>query len=448
MYNMYVCKRRIIVPARTDTMSSPPSISPGECAAAGSVDVAASSPTSTEAGCGILELIDGVLYEPGSYDHEGDDKDGPDGGGSTAGTASASEASEEMGELLLEGLSISRGAEDTITDIANNQCWSCPGATPDGASCDAPGQDPRCTHSSYGRRSSKSDLAGELGDDQDGGLLYSVRILPNDYNASGKKLKLLPRKDYDERGRQPKPRRKMPFPVTAADFFSSITRVGGRSSVELQAEGGYDDLWDRDVRHSAQASMASDIGRAESSSPRWVLTGVINGWPGLGRTPLEVRRIEGRDSKVFVGRHMGKWNTLWDCNEDGKEKGKDPSYSTTKSKNLEIRARLRAPLWSAHGWSASSPGYVFWVQGQTCQRPDGPLTVTYGTDLIRHFQCDREEDDPLNTRVHMISHRYATGGRSETTREQLTYHTLILLEWNHMEYCTVSLERLEQRMRS
>ena len=87
------------------------------------------------------------------------------------------------------------------------------------------------------------------------------------------------------------------------------------------------------------------------------------------------------------------WSTLWDI-EDGNE-GKDPSYS---KKDGEIRVRLRAAPWSAHGWSPSSPGFVFWVQGQTCAHPNGPLTVTYGTDLISHFKCDREEDDPLVTR--------------------------------------------------
>mmetsp|Transcript_6914 Transcript_6914/g.13501 ORF Transcript_6914/g.13501 Transcript_6914/m.13501 type:complete len:84 (-) Transcript_6914:676-927(-) len=37
----------------------------------------------------------------------------------------------------------------------------------------------------------------------------------------------------------------------------------------------------------------------------------------------------------------------------------------------------------------------------------------------------------------MISHRYATGGRAESKKEKLTYHSLVLLEWNHGEYCSV-----------
>mmetsp|Transcript_13110 Transcript_13110/g.37376 ORF Transcript_13110/g.37376 Transcript_13110/m.37376 type:complete len:572 (-) Transcript_13110:25-1740(-) len=368
----------------------------------------------------ILELIDGILIEPGSYDDGKDD----DGTATDDGDASTAASAFEMGELLPSDADAAKNASG-VTDL-----WTCPGATPDGASCNAPGKDPRCTHSAYGRKIDKSVLEGEIGEDKDGGFLYTVRILPNDYN-SGKKLKHLLGKDYDEKGKQPKPRRKMPFPITTEQFFSSITRIG-KPSLEIQAEGGYDDLWDRDVRHSMQ-TMSIKKDETGGPSPRWMLSGVINGWPGLGTTPLEIRKIEGRESKSFVGRRMG-WSTLWDCEKDGKGLGKDPSYSKS---NLDIRARLRAPVWSAHGWSHSSPGFVFWVEGQTCLRPDAPLTVTYGTDLISHFKCEREEDDPLNTKVHMISHRYATGGRNETQRERLTYHTLILLEWNHSKYCTV-----------
>ena len=369
----------------------------------------------------ILELIDGILIEPGSYDH-GDDDDGTD--GSTAVSAS------EMGELLSRDVDLEVSTIGTSNEAAAEK-WICPGATADGASCDAPGQDPRCTHSYYGRKPDKDALEREIGEDKDGGLLYKVLILPNDYD-SGKKIKFVREKDYNDKAKQPKPRRKMPFPITAANFFSSITRVG-KPSVEVQAEGGYDDLWDRDVRHSMQA-MSIKKDESTNSPPRWIFSGVINGWPGFQKTPLQILKIESRESRSFVGRRMG-WSTLWDSNEDGKEKGKDPSYS--KSDGLEIRVRLRAAPWSAHGWRSGSPGFVFWVQGQTCAYPDGPLTVTYGTDLISHFKCDREEDDPLVKRVHMISHRYATGGRKETPREQLTYHTLVLLEWNHQEYCTV-----------
>ena len=354
----------------------------------------------------ILELIDGILIEPGSYD-QGDDDDGTDG--------STSVSASEMGELLSRDVDLEASGVSTEADADK---WICPGEKPDGVSCDAPGQDPRCTHSSYGRKPDKDALEREIGEDKDGGLLYKVLILPNDYN-SRKKLKFLREKDYDSKAKQPKPRRKMPFPITVGNFFSSITRVG-KPSVEVQAEGGYDDLWDRDVRHSMQA-MSIKKDESTNSPPRWIFTGVINGWPGFQKTPLQILKIEGRESHSFVGRRMG-WSTLWDSIEDGKEKGMDPSYSN--SDGLEIRARLRAAPWSAHGWSPSSPGFVFWVEGQTCAHPNGPLTVTYGTDLISHFKCDREEDDPLVHRVSMISHRYSTGGqRSETPRESITYHS-------------------------
>lgn len=40
-------------------------------------------------------------------------------------------------------------------------------------------------------------------------------------------------------------------------------------------------------------------------------------------------------------------------------------------------------------------------------------------------------------RIHSIAHRYARGGKPETTKESITWHSLILLEWDHGRHCTV-----------
>lgn len=154
--------------------------------------------------------------------------------------------------------------------------------------------------------------------------------------------------------------------------------------------------------------------------------------------PLEVLKIQGREPS-FIGRHAKGWSTLWDCEKDGKFGGKAPydCKMASEEKGLQVKVKLRASQWSAHGWSQSSPGFVYWVEGQHVGgKVNPPLTVTYGTNIIERFKCP-EEEDIVSTRVHMISHRYATGGRVETQKEKLTYHSLILLEWNHKKYCSV-----------
>ena len=43
----------------------------------------------------------------------------------------------------------------------------------------------------------------------------------------------------------------------------------------------------------------------------------------------------------------------------------------------------------------------------------------------------------VQTVAHLFQHRYARGERPETSKEQLTYHAAVLLEWSHGLYTTV-----------
>ena len=366
----------------------------------------------------ILTLVDGILVEP-LASHDGDEGDDDT-------------ATDE--ESAMEQLSIDESVHPFAGKKSDFVTWSCPGESSDGRTCSTPGKDPRCTHSLYGTKvESTSELEQKIGPDVDGGLVFTVKILPNNYNSKGEqKLKFLQTKDYNPKSGTPKARRKMPFPVTSDDFYSSLSRIG-KPSIEVHGEEGYDEIWDRDARRTSLHKIMKDN---SAPSPRWIFTGVINGWPGLPM-PLEVLKIQGRDPS-FIGRRRG-WSTLWGRETDGKVDGKDPSYckNSSEEKGLQVKVKLRAPEWSAHGWSPTSPGFIFWVEGQRVgAKSNPPLSVTYGTDLISHFKCP-DEEDPMSTRVHMISHRYATGGRSESQKQKLTYHSIILLEWSHRQYCTV-----------
>ena len=67
-----------------------------------------------------------------------------------------------------------------------------------------------------------------------------------------------------------------------------------------------------------------------------------------------------------------------------------------------------------------------------------PITVTYGTDLLQHFD-EKQEGKSKCVKVHMISHRYGKGaGKTENAKDKFTYHSFVLMEWDHGNHCTIA----------
>ena len=282
-----------------------------------------------------------------------------------------------------------------------------------------------CTLSSYGGTSSfdETELANAIGPDEDGGLVWTAKLVPE--------------------GTSIKPRRGMPFPVTTKDFLSSVKRIG-TPAVEAQAEAGYDDLWDRDQRSNNIQEEENDVPEA-----RWVFKGVLNGWPGL--TLLEVQRVSAREPKSLLKKlyslasstsnssSMDQSRTIWDSFDDGNVKGVELAdalneYQGQNDKS-EMIVELRAPIWSSQGWSKDSPGFIFWAEGPTVDNPaPSNLKLTYGTDIKKSNVGDI---DPACTMVHMINHRYASPKKPESAKDRLLYHSFALLEWDHQKYSTV-----------
>ena len=235
--------------------------------------------------------------------------------------------------------------------------------------------------------------------DESGGLIWNANIVPDDFDETFKKngkLKMCGKNNYDENNGCIKPRRGNLL-VTNSNFFGSIVKC---------TDG--DDFDDFELY---------------AKPPRWVFSGVLCGWPGL--STLEVRKIEYKRALSV------NWKTHWDADENSAVK--DPSFPETMGVT-EVRAVLRAPGWSQIGWSKESPGYLFWFENGAGETP----TMTYGTDIVRKFENDRIKNDQPSkcVRIHMVSHRYATGN-SRQIRDRLTYHSFGLLEWDHGEYCTV-----------
>eukprot|EP00978_Attheya_sp_CCMP212_P021557 scaffold63082_cov54-Attheya_sp.AAC.2 len=223
------------------------------------------------------------------------------------------------------------------------------------------------------------------------GLVWHANIVADDYIKHGK-LQGLYSRDLDPLTEAIKPRRAT-LPITASDFFSSLVKVGGDQRTPC----------------------------------RWLFSGVLNGWPSL--TCLEVVAIAKRRrkrAKTLTPKDIIRlqWRHHWSVEIEGKE-GIEPSYPDEMH---EVRATLRTAPWASKGWSVESPGFAFWFEAV---RPEGEAKrVIYGSDMVR------DVSEGICTKVHMISHRYAV--RREALRDRLTYHSIVLLEWDHKKYVTVT----------
>jgi hypothetical protein len=174
----------------------------------------------------------------------------------------------------------------------------------------------------------------------DGGLVWHATIIPDKFFQDDGKLRrglALPKRDFDFDNKTLKPRRPT-LPVTASDFFKSLTMIKG---------------------------------------PRWIFHGVLNGWPAL-RT-LELISLERRrDIGTFVSPKelvTGQilWKEYWRVDREGLQ-GIDPVLD---DENGVYRAKLRGAEWTSVGWSRDSPGFVFWFE---YLHPEEPK-LTFGTNI-------------------------------------------------------------------
>ena len=247
--------------------------------------------------------------------------------------------------------------------------------------------DGMCLLSKYGPSHLSAQEAAKLvprSDKNDSGLVWHAQIIGEAQEEILKKSR-----DWDSVNNCIKPRRGS-LMVTSKDFFSSLIKT-------------------------------------EENPPRWIFSGKLNGWPSL--VLFEVQRITASITKprslIF---------RTWSSKKEGK-KGIPPSFPKEKAgmyKHKEVRARLRAPGWTSRGWSESSPGYAWWYEGQR-----STPRVLHGENLIK-IPRQLLEDDPICTKIHMFSHRYAIGkNKIENPKERFTYHSAILLEWDHQKFCSV-----------
>jgi hypothetical protein len=163
-----------------------------------------------------------------------------------------------------------------------------------------------------------------------------------------------------------------------------------------------------------------------------VYRGRLNGWPAL--TDLELRSITcKRPARVL---QIRKARRLFDAVAP-MQSGHAPRtpdeiarFEQTVLRKQSVRVTLRASAWSGRGWSAESPGHVFWFDALAQPAP----RLVYGARLLA-VREGLPRADPVAARVHMFGHRYAK--LRETTKDRLTYHAALLIEWAHGEHCSV-----------
>eukprot|EP00037_Helgoeca_nana_P015805 m.148064 g.148064 ORF g.148064 m.148064 type:complete len:542 (+) comp23189_c0_seq1:99-1724(+) len=245
---------------------------------------------------------------------------------------------------------------------------------------------PESLVSVYGQPESP-ERAAELCPPGDEGLVYHAQLVPDDWTHP----------EHCTTGGQIKPRRAV-LPVREKDFFASLVQT---------ADG------------------------------RWLFSGVLNGWPAL--TCLEVKSITciaRLGLRAMVGLEKLQVVRFWDATNP-EQRGVAPSFPQGLR---SVRVTLRAPHWTTRGWSATSPGNCWWFESR---RAEGPR-LSHGEGMITNLKSDVAAGrfgglEPVCTHVHHFSHRYARpgiGGR-ETSKQSVTYHGAILLEWSHGQYCTV-----------
>mmetsp|Transcript_14133 Transcript_14133/g.13967 ORF Transcript_14133/g.13967 Transcript_14133/m.13967 type:complete len:350 (+) Transcript_14133:26-1075(+) len=243
---------------------------------------------------------------------------------------------------------------------------------------------------SYGNPLPPEEASKVVPPGNDGLIRYAI-VIPDNFCPNGKLMVGLNKRDFDTTRGTIKTKRPS-LPLTITELLSSLTKVDSE----------------------------------EEECSRYVFSGCLNGWPSLRHfelVQLEKKRYLGslQPPEYFMSTIGQTWSTIWRAEKEGKV----DTPPDIKDKSIIYRAKLRSPDWTSSGWSPTSPGFIFWFE---MQHPRVPRIV-YGTDAVN------EVGDDICKMVHMISHRYATN--RETPKDKLTYHSVVFIEWENSQFCTV-----------
>jgi len=196
------------------------------------------------------------------------------------------------------------------------------------------------------------------------------------------------------------------------------------------------------------------LARLEEKAPgNFILAGELNGWGAL--RDLEVVSITAKVPTGIMGGMTVK--RLWSTGQPALKK-------LPEKLPKSVRVTLRQPNWSAKGWSETASGMVFWA---ALQRAQGPR-LTFGDNIVKSLEEDVDDGAstaatpsspmswnrmrhhvmdgipnhanllhsmPQATTAHMVAHKYTI--EYESAKDMITWHTLVLIEWDHGLYCSV-----------
>jgi len=152
---------------------------------------------------------------------------------------------------------------------------------------------------------------------------------------------------------------------------------------------------------------------------RWVLLKPLNGWPAMANLELKSLTKKG-------GGMMQKVQRLWDSGNEAVAAAL-PSKSTIPK---GARATFTAPAWTLKGWSADSPGFVWWFSQHTGEVP----SLIHGEKMIDYLE-EGPYASAWATKAHAFAHRYPV--EKETLKDTQTWHSGILIEWSHGKFTTL-----------
>lgn len=159
----------------------------------------------------------------------------------------------------------------------------------------------------------------------------------------------------------------------------------------------------------------------QSKEGHWIFSGVLNGWPTM--TNLELLSITAKMKSVFKPRTVRFWQA-------GTKQGRGIPVFPEAAKS--VRVTLRQPAWSMHGWSRESPGCIWWYFGEQEKQE-----MQFGENIIKKLKddCKNGGSMPIATNCTHFYHRYYKA--KESTKDKLTYHCGVFLEWDHGKWGTV-----------
>jgi len=167
----------------------------------------------------------------------------------------------------------------------------------------------------------------------------------------------------------------------------------------------------------------------ENANGRWLFRGPLNGWAGL--VNLELKSLTKKVSSLGGISVKRMWNAC--------------SGNALPDKSVfgkSVRATFEAPAWTQSGYVDGSKGFMWWFtpvslqgllhEGKKLAKPG----ILCGEQSIT--EMEKVGGSCAEARAvwcHAFAHRYPV--EKETLSDRQTYHTGVLVEWDHGRFMTV-----------